>query len=93
MESTAATQIFGVSLAAFFTGWLIAAFYIFVCYRITIKAGFASWKSFLMLIPGLNLLLILIFALLPWPIEKELREMRKVQEISANAANISPEKE
>lgn len=93
MESTATTQIFGISLTAFFTGWLIAAFYVFVCYRITVKAGFASWKSFLMLIPGLNLVLILLFSLFPWPIEKELREMRKVQEISANAANISPEKE
>lgn len=90
MEST---QIFGISLTAFFTGWLIAAFYIFVCWRITVKAGYPAWKAFLMLIPGLNILLILLFALLRWPIEKELREMRKIQEISASAASISPESE
>jgi len=53
--------------------------YVFSWCRIYAKAGQHPALAFVMLIPGLNLVMLTIFALGRWPIERELDEVREVR--------------
>jgi len=43
---------------------------------IFVKAGYSGWWGLLMLIPGVNLVMIIIFLVRQWPIQREVRELR-----------------
>ena len=60
-------------------GSLMVLLYVFCWCRIYAKAGQHPALGFLMLIPGLNLVMLTIFALGRWPVESELREIREVR--------------
>ena len=58
---------------------IIAAVVIFSvwCYwRIAVKAGYSGPLSLLLLIPGANLVILILFAFSQWPIERELAALR-----------------
>ncbi|MBN1523212.1 MAG: hypothetical protein JW904_01910 [Spirochaetales bacterium] len=50
---------------------------VFIFWKIAHKTGLPGFLSLGMFIPVLNIFLIAIFALITWPIEKELAEYRK----------------
>ena len=60
-------------------GSLAIALYVFSWCRIYAKAGQHPALGFLMLIPGLNLVMLSILALGRWPVETELNEIREVR--------------
>ena len=60
-------------------GALCLLLYIFSWCRIYAKAGQHPALAFVMLIPGLNLIMLLVLALGRWPIEVELNEIREVR--------------
>ena len=58
---------------------IVALVFILASLRLCSKAGFHSLFGLLLLVPGLNLFIFLFMAFSPWPIERELRELRGVQ--------------
>lgn len=60
-------------------GGLCLLVYLLSWCRIYAKAGHHPLLGFVMLIPGLNLLMLTVFALGRWPIERELNEIREVR--------------
>ncbi len=54
----------------------IVAFSIWCYWRIAVKAGYAGPFSLLLLVPGANLILLILFAFSEWPIERELKALR-----------------
>ena len=50
-----------------------------VYWKITAKAGYPGWYALGMLVPCLNLVLLLMFAFTEWPIERELKHLRSLQ--------------
>ena len=73
-----ATQEVGPTTYAI-AGGLLLLVYVFAWCRIYSKAGQHPALGFLMLIPGLNVLMLLVFALGRWPIETEVSEVREVR--------------
>jgi hypothetical protein len=49
--------------------------------RIFAKAGFRPATGLLMLVPGVNVVMILVLAFLPWPIRREARHLRKIEKV------------
>ena len=47
--------------------------------RIFARAGHRAALGFLMLIPGVNVIMVLLLAFGRWPVEQEMRGLRKVQ--------------
>jgi bacteriorhodopsin len=60
-------------------GSLCLLLYVLAWCRIYAKAGQHPALGFLMLIPGLNLIMLTAFGLGRWPIETELAEIREVR--------------
>ena len=58
---------------------LLALVIALACCRVYSKAGFHGAMGLLMLIPGVNLIMMLTFAFGRWPLEREVRELRKVR--------------
>ena len=56
---------------------IFCLFVIVPFWKIFSKAGLPRWLSLLMLVPFLNLLLFFYLAFSEWPIERELRTLRK----------------
>ena len=56
-----------------------ALIFVLASLRLCSKAGFHSLFGLLLLVPVLNLFIFLFMAFSPWPIERELRELRTVQ--------------
>ncbi len=54
----------------------IVVFSIWCYWRIAVKAGYAGPLSLLLLIPGANLVILILFAFSPWPIEREVAALR-----------------
>ena len=50
---------------------------VIIWWRIFSKAGWPGLLSLLMFVPFVNLLLMAVFALTDWPIERELRDLRR----------------
>ncbi|MBD3265652.1 hypothetical protein GF373_03200 [bacterium] len=59
-----------------FIALITAAITIFVWWRILSRMGFPGLLSLLMIIPIVNFILPIVFAIVEWPIEKELNEYR-----------------
>ena len=47
--------------------------------RVFAKAGYPAWFGLLVLVPVVNAIVLLGLAFLRWPIERELRSLRKVE--------------
>lgn len=58
----------------------VAALLAIAGWRIFAKAGFSGWLGLLMVLPGANLLMLLILAFGEWPIHGELRQLRDLTE-------------
>ena len=58
---------------------IVGLVFVLASLRLCSKAGFHSLFGLLLLVPGLNLFIFLFMAFSPWPIERELRELRGVQ--------------
>ena len=43
------------------------------------KAGYSRWLSVLMLLPGINVITVIWFALTKWPLEAQLERLRNAQ--------------
>ena len=56
-----------------------ALLFAFASCRLFSKAGFHGALGLLMLVPGLNLLVYLVLALAPWPMRREVRQLRQMQ--------------
>jgi len=66
---------FGSFIVGLLIGSLFSAFYLIISWRLATKAGYASWKAFLMLIPLVNFFVLLAFTFGRWPIENRLAEL------------------
>lgn len=55
-------------------GIIVFIFFIYVWFRIFVKAGYSGWLGILMVIPIVNLIMILVLAFSEWPIEKRLKQ-------------------
>jgi hypothetical protein len=58
---------------------IVALIFVLASLRLCSKAGFHSMFGLLLLVPVLNLFIFLFIAFSPWPIERELRDLRTVQ--------------
>lgn len=47
-----------------------------ICWKIVSKAGYNGALSLLVLVPLVNLIMFIVFALAEWPIEKELKQLK-----------------
>jgi hypothetical protein len=47
-----------------------------VHYMIVQRAGYNPWLSLLMLVPGVNFIVLLVFAFSEWPVQRENRALR-----------------
>ena len=56
-------------LSLMFLPFLLAG--LWLCAQVARKAGFSGWWCLAMLIPGLNILLIWVFAFIAWPREEK----------------------
>jgi len=56
-----------------------------IWWRIFRRAGFHGAMGLLMLIPAVNLILLPVLAFGPWPVEKELKSLRRVQRAARKA--------
>jgi hypothetical protein len=67
-----------MAMGPVFLGVLAVLFLIplIVAWRITVKAGYTGVLSLLLLIPGVNIVMLLIFAFSEWPIQAKLRAMK-----------------
>jgi len=65
-----------VSGVAVVIGLAVIAFYIWIAWTIASKAGYSGALSLLLLIPLVNLVVILIFALSDWPVHQQIRQLR-----------------
>ena len=54
----------------------LTAFYVFLAYMVAKKAGYNPLIALIILIPGANFILLIIFAFSDWPVLRELRELR-----------------
>jgi hypothetical protein len=54
----------------------IVAFSIWCYWRIAVKAGYPGPFSLLLLVPGANLILLILFAFSEWPVERDLKALR-----------------
>jgi hypothetical protein len=81
-DSSSAAGLAGALIAIWGVFALVGlgiAVFIFYCYwRIAEKAGFSGPLSLLMLIPGANLVLIVLFAFQEWPLERALRDAQRM---------------
>ncbi len=55
-------EVLSIILWLAFTG-----FFVLVTYRIVAKAGFNGWWALTSVVPLLNIVMMIIFALKPWP--------------------------
>ena len=53
--------------------------WILIWWRILRRAGFHGAMGLLMLIPPLNVILLFVLAFSPWPLDKELKSLRRMQ--------------
>lgn len=58
---------------------VIFALVMAIYWKIVSKAGYPGWYALGMLVPCLNLVLIIMFAFVEWPIERELNYLRSQQ--------------
>jgi|GEM_PF-1573982 len=70
------------ALAIFAAGVLLFGF---IWCRIFAKAGYHAATGLVMLVPGLNVLALLMLAFGRWPAEKELRSLRSMQRAVSKA--------
>ena len=56
-----------------FIGFLVSAFLMAMIFR---KAGYSGFQIILLFIPVVNLAVFIWFALVEWPIQKELRDLK-----------------
>lgn len=80
MNPNNSNQVNGGVLAAFVGAYLIfwiaiAAFVVFLYWKIISKAGFNGALSLLMLVPCANFVMLIWFAFAEWPIEQRLKMM------------------
>jgi len=61
-----------------------ALIFVLATMRLCSKAGYNSLFGLLLLVPVLNLVIFLYIAFMPWPIQRELRELRTVQNRARN---------
>jgi hypothetical protein len=59
---------------------ITAMIFVLASLRLCSKAGYHSLFGLLLLVPGLNLFIFLFMAFSRWPIERELRQLRNVQQ-------------
>ena len=57
-------------------GLLFFVLVVYCYYRIAERAGYNPWIALLAIVPGANLILLLIFAFSEWPIQRELAALR-----------------
>ncbi|WP_221031942.1 hypothetical protein [Actomonas aquatica] len=71
---------------------LLALFiYVGIWTSIVKKTGRAAWVGMVMLIPGVNLVYLVVLAVTEWPIEAELKKCRQELEDLRSAANSTSE--
>jgi len=61
-----------------------ALIFVLASLRLCSKAGYHPLFGLLLLVPVLNLFIFLFVAFMPWPIQRELRELRTVQTRARN---------
>ena len=66
----------GMTLIIGFVSLVLIVFQFYVFARIIGKMGFSPWLVLLNLIPIAGLVLIIYFAFVEWPIEKELKKLK-----------------
>jgi len=67
------------SLIVFGATYLLPLFlFVAICGAIFRKAGYSGWLGLLMIVPLVNLIWLVIFALSEWPIQRELARRRGV---------------
>lgn len=66
-------------LVALFIGLLSLVLGIIIWWKIFSKAGYSGALSLLMLVPIANLIVILYLAFSTWPIQRELEQLRRAQ--------------
>ena len=73
------TQTGAAVVAAALLTWIL------IWWRIFRRAGFHGAMGLLMLVPAVNLILLFVLAFGPWPVEKELKSLRRVQRAARKA--------
>jgi hypothetical protein len=76
MPPGAAAAVAGLFGVFFLFGLVFTVLIIVAYYFIAQRAGYNPWLSLLALIPGVNFILILIFAFSEWPIQREVRVLK-----------------
>ena len=57
----------------------VALLFVLACCRVCAKTGYHSLLGLFLLLPGINVAVFMFLAFTPWPIERELRQLRGVQ--------------
>lgn len=69
----------GMTIFFFFIGLLIAAFSIYLTYRLVKKMGYSGWMTLLVMF--FQPIMVIYFAFAKWPVEKKLEELRGGSEL------------
>jgi hypothetical protein len=90
----AAAAIAAVGAVAFAVFGLVMlvliAFSVWLYWRVAVKAGYPGAYSLLLLVPGLNFVLHIVFAFVDWPLEVENRRLRVALGISKMPPEAPP---
>jgi len=58
-------------------GIVYLVFSIWGCWKIARKAGYPPWWGLVMIVPLVNLILFFYFAFAEWPIQRELKNLKR----------------
>lgn len=72
-----AGSIVGIVIMLAFYAALIA-FSVYLYVRVARKCGYSGWYAALCFVPLVNVVVLIMFCFVEWPIERELRELRAV---------------
>ena len=76
MEPAVIAAMSAYFLVIFVIIMAVVIFSVWCYWRIAVKAGYSGPLSLLLLIPGANLVILILFAFTQWPIERELAALR-----------------
>lgn len=79
LTGTTFLSIVGGSLLVFVLAWC----------RIFARAGFHAGLGLLMVVPGVNLVMLLVLGFASWPREQELKALRRVQRASRHVDEVA----
>lgn len=79
LKSPVVLGVGGVAVLVFVLAWC----------RIFARAGFHAGLGLLMVVPGVNLVMVLVLGFAGWPRERELKALRRVQRASRHVDEVA----